>query len=335
MATSSTSAPSAPAAASAAAKPAVSAAPLASVAWPARWLTLACIWGLSFLFIKVGIGSFAPLQVAALRLAFGALTLLALVRLTHDHLPRARRTWLHLVIGTVFMNVLPFTLFAYGEQRVSSVLAGIWNSTTPLLAVPFVILLVPNERLSATRLGGLVVGFLGVLVVLGVWNGLGEHDLAADLMCLGAAACYGLGFPYARRFLALTGDSPTALAAAQVTVGTVEAGILAIVLTGPPATIQVDAVLAVLALGALGTGIAYVLNWSILRDVGATAATMVTYALPVVAVVAGVVFLGESLTWNEPVGAAIIVLGALLTQGQVGRVRAVVGRRLRPRTISA
>src|SRR3954453_10757387 len=108
--------------------------PLQSIAWPARFVALASIWGLSFVFIKVGLESFAPLQVATLRLAFGAATLLILVRLLHDRLPRGRRTWLHLVFGTIFMNVIPFTLFAYGEQRVSSVLAGIWNATTPLWA---------------------------------------------------------------------------------------------------------------------------------------------------------------------------------------------------------
>ena len=309
--------------------------PLRFVPWPARFVLLAGIWGLSFLFIKVGLESFAPLQVAALRLAFGAATLLALVVVTGDRLPRGRRTWLHLFFATLFMNVAPFTLFAYGEQRVSSLLAGIWNATTPLLAVPVVVLLLPNERFTATRIAGLLVGFAGVLVVLGVWNGFGQHDVLGDLMCLAAAACYGVGFPYARRFLALSGDSPVSLAAAQVLVGTVEAGILAIILTGPPQQVSAASLLALIALGSLGTGIAYVLNWSILRDAGATVATMVTYALPIVSVLAGVLLLGEVLTWNEPVGAAVIIVGALLTQGQLRRIGRAIWQRRRARTISA
>ena len=307
---------------------------LGGVPWPARFVTLAAIWGLSFVFIKLGVESFAPLQVAALRLGFGAVTLLALVYLTGDRLPRGRRTWFHLAVGTVFMNVLPFALFAYGEQRVSSVLAGIWNATTPLWAVPVVILLLPAERLNGLRILGLLIGFAGVLIVLGVWNGLGQHDVVGDLMCLAAAACYGLGFPYARRFLALSGDSPVSLAAAQVSVGTIEASVLALLFTAPPSNVGLDSLGAVVMLGAFGTGIAYVLNWSILRDAGATVATTVTYALPVVAVVAGVVLLGEHLQWYEPVGAAVIVAGALLTQGQLGRAWTGLGRRLRPRTIS-
>jgi drug/metabolite transporter (DMT)-like permease len=309
-------------------------APLQYIPWPARFIALASIWGLSFVFIKVGLESFAPLQIAALRLAFGAATLVTLVVATGDRLPRHRRTWMHLIFATVFMNVAPFALFAYGEERVSSLLAGIWNATTPLLSVPVVVLLLPNERLTPMRIGGLIVGFIGVLVVLGVWNGLGQHDILGDLMCIGAAACYGVGFPYARRFLAMSGDSPVSLAAGQTLVGTVEAGILAVVFTAAPGDIRLDAVLALLALGALGTGVAYILSWSILRDAGATVATMVTYALPVVSVIAGVVLLGEILTWNEPVGAVIIVIGALLTQGQLMRAGHIVGRRLRARTIS-
>jgi len=285
-------------------------------------------------FIKVGVTSFAPLQVTALRLAFGASTLLAIIALTGDRLPRRRRTWLHLLFGAVFMNVAPFALFAYGEQRVSSLLAGIWNATTPLMALPVVVLLLPKERATASRVAGLVVGFLGVLVVLGAWNGFGEHDLAGDLMCLGAAACYGLGFPYARRFLAMSGDSPVSLAAGQTLAGTIEAAILALLFSAPPSAVSGDAILAVLALGALGTGVAYILSWSILRDAGATVASMVTYALPVVAVGAGVVLLGEGLTWNQPVGAAIIVIGALLTQGALGPIVQRLGRRLQARTIT-
>jgi drug/metabolite transporter (DMT)-like permease len=307
---------------------------LRGIPWPVRFVALAAIWGLSFVFIKVGVETFAPLQVALLRLAFGAATLVGLLVLTGDRLPRTRRTWMHLVFATVFMNVAPFTLFAYGEQRVSSLLAGIWNATTPLLSVPWIVLLVPKERMTTTRLAGLLVGFAGVLVVLGVWNGLGEHDVTGDVLCIAAAACYGIGFPYARRFLAMSGDAPVSLAAAQTLVGTVEAGILALLFTSSPAQIRPESVLAMVALGALGTGVAYILNWSILRDAGATAASMVTYALPPVSVIAGVVLLGEALTWNQPAGAIVIVLGALLTQGQLRRAGATVGRRLRPRTIT-
>ena len=162
---------------------------LRSVPWPVRFIALAAIWGLSFLFIRLGLESFAPLQVAAIRLAVGAVTLLAILAVTGDRLPRRRRTWMHLAFGAIFMNVAPFALFAYGEQRIPSLLAGIWNATTPLMAMPVAFLLLPTERATKSRVTGLMVGFLGVLVILGAWRGFAEHDVAGDLMCLGAAAC--------------------------------------------------------------------------------------------------------------------------------------------------
>ena len=306
---------------------------LRSVPWPLRFLALAGIWGLSFVFIKLGVESFAPLQVAALRLAIGAATLLAILVITSDHLPRRRRTWMHLALGAVFMNVAPFALFAYGEQRIPSLLAGIWNATTPLMTLPAAVLLLQTEHATRSRVAGLMIGFLGVLVVLGAWQGVGAHDVAGDLMCLGAAACYGVGFPYARRFLAMSGDSPVSLASGQILTGAIEAGILAVLFTAPPTAVRTDGVLALLALGALGTGIAYILSYSILRDAGATVVSSVTFLLPVVSVIAGVLILGETLEWNQPVGAVIVVIGALIIQDRLrvtSRLR-VPWRRREPR----
>lgn len=128
-----------------------------------------------------------------------------------------------------------------------------------------------------------------------------------------------MGFPYARRFLTESGDSPVSLAGGQILVGSIEAGILAILFTGPPAEVRSDGIVSLLLLGALGTGVAYILSYSILRDAGATVVSSVTYLLPVVAVVAGVVLLGERLEWNQPVGAVVVALGALIAQERVGR----------------
>jgi drug/metabolite transporter (DMT)-like permease len=151
--------------------------------------------------------------------------------------------------------------------------------------------------------------------------------MSSAISCL--AAAHGLGFPYAR---GSPERSPASLAAAQVSVGTIEASVLALLFARPVVERGPRSAGAVVILGA-GTGIAYVLNWSILRDAGATVATTVTYALPVVAVVAGVVLLGEHPQWYEPVGAAVIVAGALLTQGSWVAMTGL-GRRLRPRMIS-
>jgi len=286
--------------------------------WPLRFLLLAAIWGLSFLFIKIGVQAFAPLQVAFGRVLAGTATLLAIAFARRARLPSGWRIWGHLAVAAVLLNTVPFALFAYGEQHVSSVLAGIWNATTPLFTLPVAALLIAAERPTASRAGGLLIGFGGVLVVLGIWRGLAGAGLSGDLMCMAAAACYGIGFPYARRFLSGQAD-PLILAAGQLACATVQLAVLTPLLTAAPTGLPARPVICVVILGVLGTGIAYVLNYSIVKDAGATAASTVTYAIPVFSTLAGALVLREPLTWNEPVGALVILTGALITQGRLHR----------------
>ncbi len=291
--------------------------------WRLQYLALALIWGLSFLFISEGIrGGFAPLQIALGRVATGAAVLLVVLAVRRDRLPRGGRTWAHLAMAAVLNNVIPFTLFGYAEQRIPSALAGICNASTPLFGAVVAFAMLPDERLSPRRAVGLGTGFAGVFVVLGAWTGISSHDLTGTLLALGGGLCYGIGFPYTRRFLTGTGYSGPSLAAGQLLCGTVILAVLAPLLTSAPASWPATAVLSVLLLGALGTGIAYVLNYAIIAAAGATVATTVGYLLPVVAVAAGLAILGERLTWNEPLGAVIVVTGAALTQAST-RIRAV------------
>ena len=294
----------------------------------ARWLpafvVLAAIWGCSFLFIKVAVEQIGPVYVALGRLAIGAVTLLASLVLMRQPLPRDRRLWLHLFVVAALMNAAPFTLFAFGEQRVSSVLAGIWNATTPLCTLVVLLVVFRLERPTGQRMAGLVVGFLGVLTVLGVWRGLGGAALAGQLMCLAAAICYGFGLPYIRRFVAGRPESGVSIATAQLIVATVQLAVLAPLLGGavpPLGHLHARVVLAMLALGAFGTGIAFLLNYRLIRLVGAGTMSMVTYLMPVFATAAGVLALGEQLTWYEPLGALVILGGVAVSQGALRPVR--------------
>ncbi|MEU3460023.1 DMT family transporter [Streptomyces sp. NPDC006733] len=283
-----------------------------------RWwdalVLLAVIWGSSFLLMKVGVGVLPPAYVTLVRLAVGAVTLLVWLRATGARLPRGARVWGHLAVTGALVNVAPFTLFAWGEQRVSSVVAGIFNAATPLLTMVVVSVALPGERPGARRLLGMPIGFAGVLVVLGVWRGADGSDLAGQLACLAAAGCYAVGFPYAQRFLAGRPESTVSLSAAQVVVATAEAAVLAPLVSGGLPSTGPDgwspsAVVALLLLGVLGTGVAYLLNYRVIRRAGAVAASTVTYLMPLVAVVAGAVLLGEGMTWNQPVGALVVLLG--------------------------
>jgi drug/metabolite transporter (DMT)-like permease len=286
------------------------------IPWPARFALLALFWGSTFLFIKIGDEALAPIQVSLGRLVIGTTTLLAILALRGERLPGGWRLWGQLAIAGLLLNVAPFTLFAYGERHVSSLLAGIWNATVPLFTLPIAIAWIADEHASARRLLGLAVGFAGVLIVLGAWRGVGGASLTGNLLCLGAAAAYGLGFPYTRRYLARRPEGPLALASAQLVCATVEISILTLLFTHEPHGLAAKHVLSMLALGVFGTGLTFVLNYSLIRDVGATVTSTVAYVMPIVSTLLGILALGEPLRWYEPVGAAVIVLGAFLAQSR-------------------
>lgn len=284
---------------------------------PAQFLLLSAIWGSSFLFIKVGDAAFAPVLVSFGRMVFGSVTLLIIIALRRDRLPRGRAVWRHLIIASLLANVLPYTLFAYGETHVTSIVAGIWNATTPLLTLLVVLLTLAEERPSRERLAGLTIGFAGVLFVLGVWHGIGSQELVGNLACFAAAACYGLALPYVRRNLAGRSESTISLSAAQLLCGTGWLALALPFLGAQPHAWPVASILSIGALGALGTGIAYMLNYELLRKMGATTASMVTYIIPIFSTLIGVVILHEPLTWNQPVGALIVITGIAVSQGRI------------------
>jgi drug/metabolite transporter (DMT)-like permease len=306
--------------------------------WLPGYLALALIWGSSFLFIKIGVRELHPMYVSFGRVATGALTVLVVLLATSGRLPRDLRTWGHLAFVGAVGVAIPFTLFAYGEQRVSSVLAGIWNATTPLFALPVAALVFRTERMTPRRVVGMLLGFGGVLVVLGVWHGVGGSQLTGQLMCLGAALCYGIAIPYQRRFLRGTPGSAIAIPAGQLITGTLMLLVVAPLTAGtPPAptALSLDVVASVLALGVLGTGLAFVFNFRVISVAGATTSASVTYLLPIVATVIGVVVLGETLHWYQPAGAAVVLTGVAVSQGVLRRRRrarppALTNRTLEP-----
>ncbi len=280
-----------------------------------RFLALTLIWGASFMFIKVGVEALAPMQVAFGRMFFGAVTLLAIALVRRERLPREPHVWGHLAVAAALANSIPFTLFGYAEERVSSALASIGNATVPLFPLLFALVMLPSERPTPRRTVGLVVGFGGVLVVLGAWRGLTSGpDAGGIALILVATACYGVSGVYMRRHLSDTPYSSLALSAGQLAVGALELAVVLPFATHLPPHVPMRVFWAVLTLGALNTGAAYVLSYGLIRLAGTTVASMVTYFIPVVSILIGVVGLGEHLAWNAPVGAVIIVAGAVLSR---------------------
>jgi drug/metabolite transporter (DMT)-like permease len=286
--------------------------------WLPAYLALALIWGNSFLFIKLGLESLTPAGVVLSRLALGAVTMLAISAVTRSPLP-PRRLWGRLFVAAILMASGGWVLFAFSEQYISSSLAGILNGSTPLMTLVVVLIAFPEERPTRQRIVGLAMGFIGILVVIGVWNGMGAATALGVGACALAVVGYGISYPYVRRYLA-TGEermSSLTFATGLMVFGTLQIAPLAAITGYSHAPLTLTVVLAMLALGIVGSGIAYILNYVVIHRSDATTASTVTYVITVVAVVSGAVFLGEEITWYEPVGAAMVILGAATAQGLV------------------
>lgn len=284
--------------------------------WRVRFAILSVIWGFSFLLIKVGTEGFAPFQVALGRVAFGALTLLAVLLVRRERLPRGRRTWVHLSVSALLLNTAPFSLFAFAEQSIPSSLAGICNATSPLWGMVLSLVALSEDRPTRLRFAGLGLGFLGVLTVLGAWQGFSGVDAKGAVLALLASLCYPIGWIYVRRTLAGTPGSPVAMTGAQLILSTIQLLLVSALFTSAPTGLPLWPTLAVIALGALGTGTALQMQYGLVSEIGPTTAQMVTYFVPVIATTAGVLVLGEQLHWNTPVGAVIVLAGAALTQAR-------------------
>lgn len=307
-----------------AAAPAAGPAPLRT--WLPAYLGCALIWGSSFAFVRQGLTALSPVQVAFVRVSIGALTLGLVSAITRVRLPRRLALWRHLVVFAALQNAVPLTLFAIGQQHVPSVLAAIINAATPLSTLAVVMAAFPEERPTARRVAGLATGFVGILVVLGVWRSLPSAQWYGVLACLAAIVCYGLAYPYARRHIVGAPEGPLAVTTAQIlSAAVLLAPVVAVTGLRPHGPVTPAVVGSMLALGALGTGVAYVWNLRVLAAVGSTTASTVTYLTPVVAAVIGFVAFDERLAWHEPVGAVVVVLGILVAQGLPRRAGAAGG----------
>ncbi|MEU9182276.1 DMT family transporter [Streptomyces sp. NPDC048550] len=284
------------------------------VDWRLRFAVLSVVWGFSFLLIKVGTEAYAPFQVALGRVLFGALALLAVLAVRREPLPRGRRTWAHLAVSALLLNTAPFSLFSYAELSIPSGLAGICNATSPLWGMALSLVALSEDRPTRRRFAGLGLGFLGVLTVLGAWQGFSGIDAKGTALALLASLCYPIGWIYVRRTLASVPGSPVALTGAQLMLSALQLLAISAAFTSAPAWFPLWPTLSVIALGALGTGMALQMQYGLVAEVGPTTAQMVTYFIPVIATAAGVLLLGEQLHWNTPVGAAIVLAGAALTQ---------------------
>jgi drug/metabolite transporter (DMT)-like permease len=280
-----------------------------------RLFLLAFIWGWSFLFIKVILEDAPPTFLAWGRIALGLAVLVVAMLRRGESLPE-RRYWGHLLVLGLAMSVLPFMLIGWGEEHISSALASVLNACTPLFAAGFAAGLL-GERLRPPQLAGVGLGFFGVAVVAGVGSSdLAGSSLLGSLAVVLAGAGYGFGFAYANRFT--TGLSALQLSFGQLLAGTlILAPVAAVDVAAGRVALGPQAALCLILLGTLGTGYAYLLNYRTLQESGATVASLVTYLVPLVAVVAGVLVLGEPFSLRLILGGLIVIAGVALVQGRL------------------
>ncbi len=293
-----------------------------------RLLGLGLIWGASFMAVTVALRGFGPLTVAALRLALGALVLVALVQAGGRGLPKLSQPggaaiWLFALGMALASNAVPFSLLSWAQKSVASGFAGVCMAVVPLIVLPLAHLFVPGEAMNLRRLVGFVIGTCGVVVLIGpgAFASTGaETEMLARLACVGAAGCYAIGAILTRRCPTV---DPISLSAAVLLLAGVIMLPAALAVEGLPAAPGWDAVLAVLYLGLLPTALAQILLVQVIRTAGPTFMSLVNYQVPVWSVLLGVVLLAEPLPPSLLAALGLILLGVGLSQ--LGALRRLFG----------
>jgi drug/metabolite transporter (DMT)-like permease len=288
--------------------------------WLPAYLALGTVWGCSFIFIELGLEFLTPFGVTFIRCALGAITLIIIARIRKIDLPTDRKVWQKLWAVALLLNVIPGVLFAFAQQYVTSVFASIINAATPLMTLVFILVIFREEKLKREQIYGLLIGALGVMTVVGVWKELGDNQLVGVIALLIAVSCYGASYPYSTRNVIPLKLKPEALAAGQLIMAAITLLPLFIINGISNNSYPRQSVIAMLCLGIFGSGFAYIWNFSITAAAGSAIASSVTYLTPVVAVIVGRLYLGEVIVWHEIVGAIIVIMGALLSQGRLNRL---------------
>jgi drug/metabolite transporter (DMT)-like permease len=287
----------------------------------AEWamlIALSLLWGGSFFFNGVAVKALPPLTLVLLRVVLAAVTLNVILILRGTPLPRDARVWTAFFGMGLLNNAIPFTLIAWGQSHIASGVASILNATTPLFAVIAAHFLTADEKMTPNRIGGVVAGFAGVVLMIGPSALAGATvNVWAHAAVLGAAACYSLAGIFGRRFKAM-GVEPLATATGQVTASSLLLLPVAALVDRPwQLAMPGGAVwLSVAGLALLSTALGYLLFFRILSKAGATNIALVTFLIPVSAILLGALFLGEQLTARHFGGLAMIALGLAAIDGR-------------------
>ena len=287
----------------------------------ALFIGLGFFWGSSYFWIKVALETVPPLTMIGGRLVLASIFLWAVVLLIRDPLPRSARQYGHLMVMALVNIVVPFILIAFGEQSIDSALASILNATVPLFVIVMAPLFLPDEGITWPRVAGLAVGFAGVILLVAPdLVNMNDNDLTGELLLLGSSLSYAIGNIYAKRNV--KGLAPRIPALFQVFLAMLVIVPAALIIDRPFATVQPapEAIIAIVWLGIIGSGLAYICYFTILANWGATRTSLVAYLLPVVGILLGSIILDDPVTANRIAGTALVIAGiALVNSGPAFR----------------
>ena len=282
-------------------------------------ITLATVWGGSFLFNAILVAELPVITIVAIRVTVAALALWGFARVTGRKIPTTPQVWGALLILGVLNNAIPFSLIVQGQTQITSGLASILNATTPLFTILVAGFFLTDERFSILRVLGVIVGFSGVILMVGP-EALGDlgADFWAQLCALGAALSYGFASVFGRRFRELKVD-PVMVATGQVTMSSLVLWPIALWIDGPQDILGLsfNAAASMFGLAVLCTSFAYIVYFLILERAGATNISLVTFLVPISAIILGVLVLGESIFIKEIIGMTLIGLGLVIIDGRL------------------
>ena len=285
------------------------------------FVLLGFFWGSSYLFIKIGVDQgLPPFTLVTLRLFVGFLLLATVVTIAREPLPRNPRTYGHLIVMGAVNIVIPFSLITWAELTVDSALAAILTAPVPLGVIIIAAIFLRDEQITINRIVGLVVGFVGVAILVGFDPAsVAAGDLAGEIALIGATLSYACGAVYARRNI--KGLRPMIPAIFQVSFALIMVAVLALVFEHPTEVIPrmtLQAVFAVVWLGLLGSGLAYLVFFRLLGRWGATRTSMVAYLLPVFGIALGALVLHEPIDARLIIGTALVIGGVALVNSKYG-----------------
>jgi len=285
-------------------------------------ITLSVLWGGSFFFIEILVRHLPPLTIVTFRVGLAAIALWILIVALRITLPQNRKHWGALLVIGCLNNALPFCLITWGQTHIGSGLASIFNAMTPFFTVLVAGALLVDEKITKPKLIGVLVGLLGAVIIIGPESLRGvSGSMMGQIAVIGAAISYAFAAAYSRRFKKW-GLSPLMVATGQVTMAALILLPLTLIIDKPLSTIifqslPFEAVWAMAGLAFFSTIIAYVLYFRLIASAGATNAALVTFLIPISAILLGVSLLGETFTTLQAIGMVLIGLGLLIMDGRL------------------